>query len=310
MKLLSTLALVLGLSMTLVSVDAEAKRLGSNKSLGMQRQSQTHNTATPAQQPGAPAQTATTAAAASPAAAAAAAPKRSWLGPVAGIAAGLGLAALASHLGFGEELASLLMMGLLAAAVVMVIGFIMRKRMANRAPMTPAPAGMPYAMAGGTPSPADTTPVARPHTAAAYTGGSMIGAGVASNGPAPSIPADFDVQAFAHQAKVQFIRLQTANDSGNLNDLRQFTSPEMFAELQLDIAERQGQAQCTEVLHLDAEVLEVVQEPQRYVASVRYSGRLREQAGAEPQAFSEIWHLEKPRDGSSGWVLAGIQQTH
>ena len=69
-------------------------------------------------------QTAPQQAAAAPAAAAqgaaAAQPKRSWMGPLAGLAAGIGLAALASHFGFGEELASMLMIGLAVMAVVMV----------------------------------------------------------------------------------------------------------------------------------------------------------------------------------------------
>ncbi|MEN9985557.1 MAG: hypothetical protein RI925_1059, partial [Pseudomonadota bacterium] len=133
-RLLSLLALVFAFGLSTAAMDAEAaKRMGSGKSLGTQRQ------ATPDKTPA----TATSTAAATPAAAAAS-PGRSWMGPVAGLAAGLGLAALASHLGFGDELASMVMMGLLAAAVMVAIGFFMRKRAAARQSTT-APQGMQYA---------------------------------------------------------------------------------------------------------------------------------------------------------------------
>ena len=146
MKFLSALALVLSLGLAVGMSDAEAKRIGGGKSTGMQRQGTTEKapTATPAQTPGTPAAAAAPASASAGATAAAAAPKRSWMGPLAGIAAGLGIAALASHLGFGEELASMLMMGLLAFAVIAVIGFIMRKRAAAQGGQN----GMAYAGVG------------------------------------------------------------------------------------------------------------------------------------------------------------------
>ena len=110
-KFLSLLMVVFTLGLGTVAINAEAaKRMGSGKSIGTQRQ------ATPDKAPTTPAATAPAAGAAG----AAAAPSRSWMGPVAGLAAGLGLAALASHLGLGDELASMVMMGLLAAAVIRV----------------------------------------------------------------------------------------------------------------------------------------------------------------------------------------------
>ena len=139
-KLLSVLAVVFTLGLSSVAMDAEAaKRMGSGKSMGTQRQ------ATADKAPGAPAQ----ASAAAPAAGAgaAAAPKRSWMGPIAGLAAGLGLAALASHLGFGDELASMLMFGLMAAAVMVAVGFFMRKRAAAQRNAAQGTGGMQYAHA-------------------------------------------------------------------------------------------------------------------------------------------------------------------
>lgn len=306
MKFLSALALVLSLGLAVGVSDAEAKRIGGGKSTGMQRQGTTEKapTATPAQTPGTPAAAAAPAGAAA-GAAAAAAPKRSWMGPLAGIAAGLGLAALASHLGFGEELASMLMMGLLAFAVIAVIGLVMRKRAAAQAGQN----GMAYAGAGAGAQPG--APAARSFDTAMPAGGSgstgsMIGSSLGAQ-PARSIPADFDVPAFVRNAKVQFIRLQAANDAGNLDDIRGFTTPEMFAELKMDLAERAGATQTTEVMTIEADVTDVAEEDQRYVVSVRFTGTLRED-GAQTTSFDEVWHLTKPSQGNGGWVLAGIQQ--
>ena len=90
MKALSFLAVILALGLSFGATDAEAKRMGGGKSFGMQRQS-----TAPAKAPAAAPQQAQNSAAAAPGAAAQ--PKRSWMGPLAGLAAGLGLAALPAH---------------------------------------------------------------------------------------------------------------------------------------------------------------------------------------------------------------------
>lgn len=290
MKLFSTLALAFALGLSLVSLDAEAKRLGGSRSIGMQRTAPT----TPATPVATPASTAA-------AGAAATAPRRSWMGPIAGIAAGLGLAALASYLGFGEEFATMLLIGLAVVAVMAVIGFMARKRAAQSSPLAYAGAGN----AGQGMHRTSAHEMQMPPSGAA-SGGSMIGSGLAQ----PAIPADFDVAGFVRNAKVQFIRLQAANDAGNLDDIRQFTTPEMFAEIKMDVVDRGDAGQVTEVVRVDADVIEVAEEAQRYVVSVRFTGEIRESQGGPVEAFNEIWHLEKPRAGSGGWLLAGIQQAH
>src|SRR5574343_1603894 len=289
MKNVVMMAAALVLGFTLQINDAEAKRLGGGSSSGMQRQSvapsNTHQS-TPAQAPAtAPAP------ANQPGAAPKAQPKRSWMGPLAGLAAGIGLAALASHFGFGAELANFMMMALLAMVVIGVIGYFMRKKAAAQGDsMQYAGAGAPY---GGGAAQPEFTPA----------GGSAAPA--TSSG---HIPADFDAEGFVRNGKVNFIRLQAANDAGNLDDIREFTSPEMFAEIKLGIDERKGARQETDVVQLNAEVLDVSEEANRYIVSVHFNGLIREDANAPAEAFQEIWHMTKPRDGSRGWVLAGIQQ--
>lgn len=316
MKLALFAAFGLAFATALTSFDADAKRLGGGKSTGMQREMPARTApdapagkpAGPAQQ-GTPAQQAAPAAAPNAAGAQAAAPKRNWMGPLAGLAAGLGLAALMSQLGLGEAFGSFLLIALLAIAAIVVIRMIMNRR------RQPQPAGMAY-----TASPAAGGQVAWPAPASAGTA-----AAESAPEPAPSaaeapavpaaapvakafVPAAFDSEGFARTAKMIFIRLQAANDARDLDDLRAFTTPEMYAELSMDIRERGTEPQHTEVLAVESEVLDVADEGSRQVVSVRFRGQVQEQAGAAPVAVDEVWHLVKPADGSRSWAIAGIEQ--
>lgn len=251
--------------------DAEAKRFGGGSSSGLQRSTTPQKQAAP---------TNTTA----PTGASAPAGQRSWLGPVAGLAAGLGLAALASHLGLGEEFASFMLIALLAMAALFLFRLMTRRN-------APGPA-MQYAGASAAGN-------VMPFQA------QVMGTAAA---PAASLPSGFDAVAFTRQAKLNFIRMQAAYDAGNLDDIHEFTSPEMYAEIRLQLAERGSAAQRTEVEDLEAEVLECVEEASRYLVSVRFHGRIREEADAPAVDFDEVWHLTKPASGKGGWVVAGIQQ--
>ncbi|MES3000315.1 MAG: TIM44-like domain-containing protein [Pseudomonadota bacterium] len=311
-KALALFAIVLTLGMT-TAMDAEAKRLGGGGSAGMQRQ----NVAPPPANRGAPTQAspgqtapaAGTAAAAAAPAAAAAATKRSWMGPLAGLAAGLGLAALASHFGFGEGLANMMMIGLLVMGVLLVVGMIMRKRAAAQGGPTLAGAG-----ASGGPSAGGMFRTGDDH--AQQAGGSMIGTGIGAGvtgvavaATTGNIPAGFDTAAFVRNAKEQFMALQKANDARDMDRLRDYLTPEMLELARADLDTRGGAPQTTEVFGLDAQVLDVAEEADRYVVSVRFTGSTRDQHGAVPEDLDEIWHLTKPRSGFGGWVIAGIQQT-
>jgi len=123
---------------------------------------------------------------------------------------------------------------------------------------------------------------------------------------APGVPAGFDTAGFLRAAKMNFIKLQVANDAGKLDEIREFTTREMFDELQRDI---QG-GHSTDVIALNADLLELATEKEKHWASVRFSGMVRETPGTEPVGFEEVWNLVKPTDGSGGWLLAGIQQMH
>jgi predicted lipid-binding transport protein (Tim44 family) len=295
---LSVFIALLGASF--VALDAQAKRLGGGGTSGMQRQmpaTPPAPTSPPAQQ--APAATPTAAGTATPAPA----PRGSWMGPIAGLAAGLGLAALMSHLGMGAEFGNLLMIMLLVLAAVVAIRFVMRRLgpAAQNGGDVATAQGLQYAGAGGAP---DGSWTSQPG-----------GASVATRGPVPALapagptlPAGFDSAGFERFAKLIFIRMQAANDRADLEDLRQFATPEMFAVFRLDLQERKGTQQQTDVVQLDAQVLDFVQEEARQVVSVRFHGLIREEKDGAAAPFDEVWHLVKPIDGSREWAIAGIAQ--
>ena len=263
--------------------DAEAKRLGGGMSSGISRSGNVMNRQAIPPRPATPA--AAPAPAASPSAPVA--PARSpWMGMLGGLALGAGIGALLGHFGLGGMggFGGILMALLAGAAVVFLVRMLMNR---NR------PEPLQYAGAGpafGGPAAPEPIPSGSPATT---TG---------------NIPAGFDDQGFLRQAKLNFVRLQAANDAGNMDDIRAFTTPEMYAEIQLEYQERGKAAQQTDVVQLDAELLDLSNEGTRQIASVRFHGSIRESVNAAPEAFDEVWHLVKPIDGSQGWVIAGIQQ--
>jgi predicted lipid-binding transport protein (Tim44 family) len=313
---MKSLVLALGLAVGaigLAPVEVEAKRLGGGSSSGMKRDMPARSApdAAPAK-PAAPAATPNTAGAAP-----AAAPKRSWMGPLAGLAAGLGIAALMSHLGMGEEFGNFLMLALLAVAAIFLVRFLMR-RFGPAAQRATAPSGMQFAgapagaAAGFGPGAIQPTGgsgwgAASPISTQAQT--TQVQPAQADAAAVPSLPADFDAAAFERIAKMIFIRMQAANDSGDLNDLRAFTTPELFASLRLELQERGSSSQQTDVVKIDAQVIDFAGEADRNVVSVRFSGLIREEKDGTASPFDEVWHLVKPVDGSREWAIAGIQQT-
>ena len=311
-----TVVMSIGLAFTLAPIDVEAKRLGGGKSQGMQRQAPDK----PAQStPATPNNNAATPAPATAGAAAAAAPKRSWMGPIAGLAAGLGLAALFSHLGMGEGLANFVMLALLAVAAFFVIRLLMRRFAGGAAPrpamaMAGAGAGVAAARPAAPTSFVDERPGMQRSAAPSVAIGSALTTplavpGVAAAAPAPMLPADFDGPGFERLAKMLFIRLQAANDKADLNDLRTFTTPELFAALRMDLHDRGDNAQQhTDVVKVDAQLIDFAQEAEQQIVSVRFTGHVKEEANAEATPFDEVWHVIKPQDDSRSWAIAGIQQ--
>jgi predicted lipid-binding transport protein (Tim44 family) len=287
--------LLLGISVALLCVafvasEAEARRLGGARAVGTQR---SISNAPPAASPAKPAQAQQMQQSAAPGAAQPAASGMSKWGPLlGGLALGGALGWLMGANGMGGLMVGLLLAALLGFAAIFVVRMLMQKRGAE-------PQRMQYAGMGS-----ETVVAPPPSQAAGFD------APAAASGAAASVPADFDVAGFLRGAKLNYMKLQIANDQGNLEELREFTSDELFEELKKDVLERGTAKQQTDVLALNADLLEVVTEGDKHWASVRFSGTVRESPGESPTGFEEVWNLAKPVSGSHGWQLAGIQQMH
>ena len=315
-------ALVLTVVLALSGANAEAaKRLGGGKSLGKQSGNVTQREAAPAA-PAAPAQQGM--AAVPPKPAPVAAPKRPWGAMLGGLAAGLGLAWLAHSLGLGEAFGQMLMFGLLALGVMALVGWWMRSR--NRAPHSAAAA--PFAFQGsGAAQTSSTLPYraehlgndasARPFERSGLApletpsgGGSMIGSALTGS-QSWGVPAGFDSDGFLNAAKANFVALQAAWDQSDIAALRAMMTDSMLTEIRSQLAERETHTGTapnhTDVVMIEAHLLGIEELADEYMASVEFSGMIREEPSAGPSPFREVWNMTKPKSGASGWLVAGVQ---
>lgn len=288
---LAFLILLAGLGMAAADADA-ARRFGGGGNLGRQRPAPTLREA-PKPAPAATPAPATAAKPAQAAPATAPAPQPSFMSRWGGVLAGLGLGALVGalfggHLGTG--MGSLVLLLLVAG-----IGFMLFRAFAGRRDSQPR--AQFAAIGSALPSAAAGEDRFAPSSSAA------------ANGAPSALPPEFEVEPFLRAGKTSFIRLQAANDAGDLDDIRDYTTPEMYAEIAMQVRERGGAPQRTEVVTLDAQLVEAVVEGDYAVASVRFSGAMREEPAANAEPFDEIWHVRKDlRDPKGAWLIAGIQQ--
>jgi predicted lipid-binding transport protein (Tim44 family) len=312
-------AAIVGLLTASFSFDAEAqRRLGGGRSLGKQSTQVQQRQATPprdAAPEATPAPTPAQQTAARPPAGApvAASP---WKGALLGLAAGLGLAALASHLGLSETLTAVLTAALLGFGLMLVLGFLMRRgRSASPPPAYPAYAGAGRSGGVAYGPEAQPSPVPAPLARPAHEPVAQVRPGSAMDefsrvqarpGAAPwGVPEGFDVDGFLANARSYFGRLQAAWDRADLRELQEFTTQDMFVALTHELRARTAGAG-TQVRALDATLLGIETAEAEYVASVRFTGSLH--SGADVEQIDEVWNLSKAIDGRSGWLLAGIQQ--
>jgi len=323
------------------------KSVGTQSSNVTQRQAAPATPATPGAPAAAPnatpatpaANPAAAAAPARPATPAAAAPaKRPWGAMLGGLAAGLGLAWLAHSLGFGEAFGQMLMFGLLAMVIMGVVGFVLSKR---RSASQAAAAGnnSPFAFQGAGNAPAsapvlrqyspdhvgndasarpwerqsqfDTPASAADASARPHAGGVQIGSALAGASSSWAIPSDFDTVGFLDAAKRNFVTLQAAWDRSDLGTLRSMMTDGMLDEIRVQLTEREahrpGGQNTTDVVMLEAQLLGIEDLGEGYMASVEFSGMIREEPSAGPNPFREVWNMTKPKDGRTGWLVAGVQ---
>ncbi len=315
------------MSLALLAGHADAaKRMGGGGSFGKQSSNVTQRQASPAT----PTQGATNSVAKPATPAAAAAPKKPWGAMLGGLAAGLGLAWLASSLGLGAEMGQFLMFALLALAIMLGVGWFMRRRAAQGATQ----AASPFAFQGAGSVPQAPAPVsyrpenvgndasARPfersnampfEVASSNAGsatGSMIGSGLAGS-QTWGIPAGFDTDGFLKSAKANFVSLQAAWDKSDIGALRVMMTDTMLKEIQSQLADREahtgGPVNLTDVVMIEAHLLGIEDLGDDYMASVEFSGMIREEPSASPSPFREVWNMTKSKSGQSGWLVAGVQ---
>jgi predicted lipid-binding transport protein (Tim44 family) len=295
MKKFFLLLVVTVFTLGLAVVDAEAARFGGARSIGKQRASPTMREAQNAPNSAAAPTAPTQGAAAGPPPRTQAQP--GFMGRWGGMLAGLGIGALlGSMFGGMGGMGGLLSVLLIGAAIYLLFRFLASRKQTAEPRMQYA--GVDNRAAAPEPMNFEARSLPSGQSASAALAPSAV-----------NVPPGFEVEPFIRQAKTAFIRLQAANDALDLDDIRDYTTPEMYAEIAMQARERAGAAQKTEVLTLNAQLLEAVVEDDYAIASVRYSGLIRETTGANAEPFDEVWHVRKNvKDPKSTWLIAGIQQ--
>jgi predicted lipid-binding transport protein (Tim44 family) len=236
-----------------------------------------------------------------------------------GLAAGLGLAWLAHSMGLGEGMGQML----LIVGALMLAFMVFRYFMRNRRPQ-----GDGYAYAGDSMNtqqrsayrpenvgndasarPWEREPQGTQFQGASAGGGSMIGSSLTGS-QAWGVPAGFDSEGFIRAAKANFITLQAAWDKADISSLRAMMTDGMLTEIRSQLSERESHTGAkpnqTEVLSIDAQLLGFEESADEYMASVEFTGMIREEPAASPSPFREVWNMTKPRTGG-GWLVAGVQ---
>ena len=271
------LALCLGLTL---SLDANAKRMGSGKSFG----------AAPSHQTSQSRQAAPSATAAAPMAGKAAATSGAskWLGPLAGLAAGGLLASMFMGDGFqGMQIFDMLIIALIA---FLAFRFIASRRKQQAQP----------AMAGGVPYQRDM-----PQSAPA----SIFGGSSAASGKAPiKAPAWFNETSFVNAGREHFLSLQQHWDANEMDKIAEFTTPQLQAFLQKERADLGDAFQSTYIDNLEVQLDGLDDQADKTIATLTFSGIEKTSRFDQGEAFSESWRMERAHGDNQPWLIAGMRQ--
>lgn len=233
-------------------------------------------------------------------------------GMLMGMAAALGITALAHALGFGEGFAQFIVMALMAFAAYYVIRLLLGMFLVKRS--AGAAAGMPHqehSQYDDNSLRSQTHSTTQPQAQAQYGTSAMAGSVLDElNNPSSvskvDLPADFDVEAFLRVAEANFAKMQKAWDTGNVTSLSDFTTDEVFRTVTHQLRERGAQDFQTEIVTLKSDFRGIIQDGDEYLAGVHFDGTLN--VSGEAERVDELWILTKPVKGGGGWLLAGIHQ--
>lgn len=317
-KLLAIFALALMIVTTVPEADA-AMRFGGGASFGRSAPTLTRKAPAAApqqnfgrQQQAAPKTT-------NPAAGAAAKTASPWRGMLMGAAAALGIAGLLSAFGLGEGAAQFVMMLLMMLiaffAVRLIAGFFLAKKMQSSG--TGAAASSPQdilsrmneSMQRQTNQRQQAASAAATMSEMPASSGSVMDTfattAAVANGEL-TIPEGFDKAGFERVAKENFLKLQRAWDTGNVIEISDFTTNDLFITVTHQLRERGSVQQTSEVVDLTAKFLGLTTEGEEYVAVVEFTGAMK--YSGEFETVHERWVLTRPTNEKEGWLLAGIEQ--
>ncbi len=252
------------------------------------------------------------------------APKSLWVTVMGSAAAALGLVWLASVLGFGEAVAQLMLVGLVAVPLLAVVGLSRRRRSAalNGQTLQAAARGGASSAGAGDAQRDAVTPrgyspqnVGNDASARPWEQASVLPEGVSGVAddvpPGWGVPDGFDTAGFLKASKANFVSLQAAWDRSDIPALRAMMTDSMIDQIQVQLGEReqvQGHApNQTDVVMLEARLLGIEDVGAGYMASVEFSGLIREEPSAGPNPFREVWSITRDKTGQGGWLVAGVQ---
>ena len=218
-----------------------------------------------------------------------------FMGPLAGLAAGLGLAALASYLGVGEELMSFLLILLGGVAIFYILRLFLRNIQRQ-----PSLEGVSSSFNKSNIEPSAT------HQP------SVDLSSIYPNTQKENISEE-EIKSFLDHSKNQFIEIQKIWDSGNIDNLKSFCTDDLVEELGRQINENANLAEKTSITELNASwqgMNTYVSEDGQNVEEVYvlFSGMVRENDNDVSKEFSETWTLQRFKSSSDGWLIAGITQ--
>lgn len=231
-------------------------------------------------------------------------------GVVAGLATGLGVAGFFHGFGVGAQAAGWFSM-VLVLLLLAALGWVLWRLLKRAAPVSPAslafeaasPPAPRSSFASSHYEPATLAPESSVH----YGAGGIDEVASRTGEFRWGVPAGFDAAGFLQSAKGNFVLLQEAWDRADLETLGSLMTDDMLGHIRQQLAERGDQPNRTDVVTLHAEMLGVEDIGTTYIASVEFSGMIREEVTAGAAPFREVWNLTKPKDGSTGWLLAGVQ---
>tara|TARA_A100001011_G_C14300043_1_gene840331 strand:+ start:1913 stop:2833 length:921 start_codon:yes stop_codon:yes gene_type:complete len=289
--------ILFSVSLFLVTESAEARRMGFGRSIGKSPPIKRQVTPPPSQATKKPATTPTNSSNVTNNQS-----RGGFMAPLAGLAAGFGLAALASYMGVGEELMGLLLIILAFMAVFFVFRYF-QKISRNKTVFETVPESFNKSNL----SSETDNEINKKKTTLIPLKDSKI------CDPTSLNITQEEKNTFLENSKKQFIELQNIWDSGDIEKLKSFCTDEMAQILRNQISEIKNTVNITSITELNAswegDNFSVIQNEKMFEEIyINFYGMVRESKDDVAKEFSEIWTLQRVKSSDQGWLLAGISQ--